>query len=228
MASLVDSLSQALMSPDTIDHLSRLGGVDSAQATRGLEVVGPIVLGSLARKSETTGGMDAIMRMLPDDAGGHLIDAVRAAGQRFNVAETANLLTGVLGPGVSTMGKALTSRLGFDVRPLMASATPALLALIGKTAKDQHLTSVDIARMLQAERSAVVASESPELNSLRTAALAVKAKSPVDAQSFGVTLVSVGREVAAASKEGGFLGIGGTRVSAEEEHALAEVAAAVS
>jgi hypothetical protein len=58
------------MSPDTIDYLSRLGGVDSAQATRGLEVVGPIVLGSLARKSETTGGMDAIMRMLPDDAGG--------------------------------------------------------------------------------------------------------------------------------------------------------------
>jgi hypothetical protein len=34
--------------------------------------------------------------------------------------------------------------------------------------------------------------------------------------------------VAEASKEGGFLGIGGTRVSKEEEQAIADIAVAVA
>jgi hypothetical protein len=63
---------------------------------------------------------------------------------------------------------------------------------------------------------------------LREASAAVKAKSPVDAQSFSDALVTVSRKVAEASKEGGFLGIGGTRVSQQEEHAIAEVGAALA
>ena len=66
------------------------------------------------------------------------------------------------------------------------------------------------------------------LEVVQTATRAVKAKSPADARSFGDTLVALSRSVAEASKEGGFLGIGGTRVSTEEEHALREIAAAIA
>jgi hypothetical protein len=40
--------------------------------------------------------------------------------------------------------------------------------------------------------------------------------------------VAVSRQVAEATKEGGFLGIGGTRVSEEEHQAIAEITAAVA
>jgi hypothetical protein len=40
--------------------------------------------------------------------------------------------------------------------------------------------------------------------------------------------VAVSRKVAEASKEGGFLGIGGTRVSQQEEQAIGEITAALA
>ena len=66
------------------------------------------------------------------------------------------------------------------------------------------------------------------LGIVRAAAAAVKSKSPADGPSFAETLVALSRQIAEASKEGGFLGIGGTRVSTEEEHAIAEIASAVA
>jgi hypothetical protein len=40
--------------------------------------------------------------------------------------------------------------------------------------------------------------------------------------------VAISKKVAEASKEGGILGIGGTRVSKEEEQAIAEISSAVA
>lgn len=62
---------------------------------------------------------------------------------------------------------------------------------------------------------------------LHSAAATVRAKSPIDAKSFGDALVVLSRKVAEASKEGGFLGFGGTLVSKEEEQAIAEIATAL-
>ena len=54
------------------------------------------------------------------------------------------------------------------------------------------------------------------------------AKSTADeAAGYKAWVIGLGRKVAEASKEGGFLGIGGTRVSTEEEATLSEAAAAL-
>ena len=50
---------------------------------------------------------------------------------------------------------------------------------------------------------------------------------PEEADGYKQWVVGLGRKVAEASKEGGFLGIGGTRVSAEEQATLSETAAAL-
>ena len=55
----------------------------------------------------------------------------------------------------------------------------------------------------------------------------VKAKSPADAQEFRTWLMSIARKAAEAAKEGGFLGIGGTQVSASEQAALAQLGTAL-
>jgi uncharacterized protein DUF937 len=332
MTSLLGSFTQA-MTPDMVGQLSKAIGLDPSQAQKGLDVVGPLVLGSLARKSQSVSGMDSIMRLLPEDTGPGLLGRLLgAAAPQVPTAASASLLTSVLGPGVSTIGKALSGRLGFDVAPLIAAAAPAILGMIRSTAKENKLNSADIASLLQQEHKTTMAAAKPEVQAVlneayqlgdsaeklkasftddewskirssplavtlyvvtaspsgisglskellaagvamktivqdalptslvdvafgsfegklelgkedgldekaprtstlgivRTAAGAVKAKSPADARSFGETLVALSRSVAEASKEGGFLGIGGTRVSAEEEHAIAEISAAVA
>ena len=58
---------------------------------------------------------------------------------------------------------------------------------------------------------------------IKTAVGALQAKSPTEAESYKAWLASVAAKVSQASKEGGFLGIGGTRVSTDEEAALKQL-----
>ncbi|HKF66674.1 MAG TPA: hypothetical protein VKB36_09100, partial [Vicinamibacterales bacterium] len=60
-------------------------------------------------------------------------------------------------------------------------------------------------------------------STIRNAVDAVERHSPAEAQPYKMWLAAVARKVAEASKEGGFLGIGGTLVSAKEEEALKEL-----
>jgi hypothetical protein len=55
---------------------------------------------------------------------------------------------------------------------------------------------------------------------------AVKANTPSEAKSFGNLLVDIAVKTAEASKEGGFLGIGGTRVTKEEQAAIDDIKSA--
>jgi hypothetical protein len=65
------------------------------------------------------------------------------------------------------------------------------------------------------------------LDICKRAAAIADAKAGAEAAEFKSWLVSISQRVAEASKEGGFLGIGGTRVSAEESAAIKEVAGAM-
>jgi hypothetical protein len=332
VATLLDSLTQSL-SPGILGSLSQAVGASGSDAQKGLDVVGPLVLGSLARKSQTTGGLDSIMGLLSSDAGGGLLDKIGSLVGRPGASATASMLGGVLGPGASSIGKVLAGRLGFNPMPLISAAAPMLLGMIGKMAKEASLDSAGVARLLQEENKATMSTAKPEVqaalteafaagekaetlrasysdddwrrirlaptavtfyiasaspsgvkgltqevvaagstvativkdapaNSLvdiafsgfegkleldqdkdpfagqdprvvalaavKSAVAAVKSKSPGDATSFGQTLIALSRSVAEASKEGGFLGFGGTTVSKEEEQAIAEITSAVA
>ena len=62
------------------------------------------------------------------------------------------------------------------------------------------------------------------LEACRQAAAVVEKKAkPDEAQAFKQWLVSVSQKVAEAAKEGGFLGLGGTRVSEQETSALKDL-----
>jgi len=60
---------------------------------------------------------------------------------------------------------------------------------------------------------------------IKAAVAALLAKSPTEAEGYKTWLSSVAAKVSQASKEGGFLGIGGTQVSADEQAALDQLAA---
>ena len=62
---------------------------------------------------------------------------------------------------------------------------------------------------------------------VKAGAAAVAAKSPAEVQAYKDTILSVAKASAEASKEGGFLGIGGTLVSKDEQAALDAIKAAL-
>ncbi len=62
------------------------------------------------------------------------------------------------------------------------------------------------------------------IGAIKTAVSAVQSKSPGEVEGYKTWLASVAGKVAQASKEGGFLGIGGTLVSSDEQEALNQLA----
>lgn len=66
------------------------------------------------------------------------------------------------------------------------------------------------------------------LDTIKAAAVAVKAKTPAEYDGFAASLKNLASAVANASKEGGFLGFGGKTVSKEEQQALDEINAALA
>ena len=65
------------------------------------------------------------------------------------------------------------------------------------------------------------------LANLREVSAILDAKAPADASSFKAWLSGISQKVAAASKEGGFLGIGGVQVSEAENATLGDIAKAL-
>jgi hypothetical protein len=66
------------------------------------------------------------------------------------------------------------------------------------------------------------------LDIVASGAKAVAARSPLEAAAYKDTILKVAQATAEASKDGGFLGIGGTLVSADEQSALDAIKAALA
>ena len=65
------------------------------------------------------------------------------------------------------------------------------------------------------------------LTNLREVSAVLNAKAPQDAAGFKAWLQAIGQNVAEASSEGGFLGIGGVQVSEAEKASLADISKAL-
>jgi hypothetical protein len=65
------------------------------------------------------------------------------------------------------------------------------------------------------------------LDRVRAAAAVVAQKSPAEAEEYKRWLVSLANKTAEAAKEGGFLGVGGTKVTESESQAVRDLASAL-
>jgi hypothetical protein len=70
-------------------------------------------------------------------------------------------------------------------------------------------------------------SKESAINSIKEGLGIISQKSPSDVRAYRELILQVSQKVAEASKEGGFLGIGGTLVSKEEEQTIAEIRSAL-
>jgi len=319
MSSFLDSLTQAFTTPEVNTAVSKHTGLDSATITKGLAVVGPLVLGAMVRRASTPSGLDGFNRTLPADGGaglGNIAGMFTGGGSGLSAA-----LNGIFGSGMSASARTLDRKLGFKASSLIPIVLPVALALLARKKTAEKLEPGVLAKSLKEEHDAVVAkggetvvlarsaleagAKAAELRSrftpdqwtrirlapgaaarlvmlaspsgaiglvkeacavvaaideaasaadpasllaqeydtditreevtvlgkdrtttltvLKDAVTAVSQKSPSDLPTFAQFVHGVAFKVAEETKEGGFLGIGGTKVSKEEQAVLDEI-----
>ena len=323
MTGILDTFT-SLVTSDLAGKAGRALGVDQSLVSKGFNSIGPVILGSLARTTATPAGATSVFGKLPQDAGGGgllsgLTDLLGAGAPQLGGGS-------FFGAGTNAIAQTISSKLGFNVRPLLNLAVPMLLGVITKSAKSQNLNAQGLADMFRTENDAFmknpanketatlvhsalvagdkanalrdmfdeaqwqkvrsgpvtalyhVATASPSgpiglmkeftaatdavseatkaapatsligtvfgdglareqftvlekqhpapkalMDDLHESVTLIASKSPADAQAYREVVLNAARRVAEASKEGGFLGIGGTRVSEAEQRALDDI-----
>lgn len=153
MASILESLTSSL-TPDITNRIGSAAGVAPNLVTKGLGVVGPLVLGLAAKSSSQPGGLQNLLKLVPTG-----LDASPAGFGDFlkgvtDVKASTGLTNGVFGAGVGAISRSLTRTLGFDVSGLLRIGGPLVLAAIAKRMKESKLDDVATGKLLQDESKA--------------------------------------------------------------------------
>lgn len=115
--------------------------------------------------------------------------------------------------GAKTMAEAFKTNSGLELFAALAAdrsipGMPDPKAMLGEGSREQQMHNLKNA-VLERAKSAV--------------ALVASKATPAEAEAYKAMLVRVAEQAADASKEGGFLGFGGVRVSEKEKAFIAEV-----
>ncbi len=152
--------------------------------------------------------------------------------EEWKTLMTAPMLVGFAVVGASPSGPVGTvkemasmSRSVFEAGR-QASVAPLLAALTGDL--QAHAEAVVKGREQDTERIAPSEARMKALDACkRTASILAQKATDEEADSIKGFLVSMAEKVSEASKEGGFLGFGGTQVSAAERAAVSDIATAL-
>jgi hypothetical protein len=111
------------------------------------------------------------------------------------------------------------------------AASKAMVDAAGHAPPDSLLAAAlgsGLTPEIASQVKALASSKDDMIALIKAGAAAVAAKSPAEVQSYKATILAVAQATAEASKEGGFLGIGGTLVSKDEQAALDAIKAALA
>jgi hypothetical protein len=146
-----------------------------------------------------------------------LLESVMMAGIAVTAAEPSGLW-GLLKEGFAS-GNAL-------MKAKMDPGTNELIkAVVADFSQAPSATRDDLKQKLSGSKPAEIKANCIE--TLRQAGAVLDAKAPGDAAAFKGWLREISQHVAEASKEGGFLGIGGVPVSEAEKATLTEISSAL-
>lgn len=144
-----------------------------------------------------------------------LLEGVMLAGTAVTAADPSGLW-GMLKEGMANAGALSDVWKGKTDNPLIKDIAEEFKSSEGRGAAQDRLS----ARFKGAERDEILGRATAALGEV---ARLIETKAPDDAREFKQFLKSIAERVAEASKEGGFLGFGGERVSAAEQSALDEI-----
>jgi hypothetical protein len=212
-----------------------------------LGLVGPAALGAVAKLVKADGldaaklgatlkaQSEAFMGDPANRAAATLVTAAHEAGDQAKsviAAFGADWSKVIAGPAAALAAVASADLSGPVGSIKEARAAADALALIARQAAPGSVLASAFGAGLTTEMLGTMKQLAPSRDGLidlmRTGAAAVAAKSPADAAAYKDALLAVAKATAEASKDGGFLGIGGKLVSDDEQRALDAIKAALA
>jgi hypothetical protein len=208
-----------------------------------LAMAAPFVIGQLSQRiSAQKLDKDRLVKLLrdehtalagrDDDATAGLVRKALDAGRdaavtkaKYLPSQWNDIRLGAAAVAVRVMG---ASPSGFVGAAKEVAALSKTLAASRKDASPTSILNLAFETELGADDFKKLPEGGPALVGVAQRAMqAIATNSPADVLPYGRLLVDAATCVAKASKEGGFLGIGGTRVSEQEQEAIDEIRAAV-
>lgn len=176
--SLLGQLSE-LATPQVLDQVSKMTGVDTSLLSKGLGAAGATTLGSMANMAGTNEGMSSLFDMVSKaggdagrggaSGGGGLLDSFLGGGGDTNPL-IGNLMSSVLGggdakaatgitdslmgSGINAISGTLSKSLGFNIAPMLTMVAPALLGMVTKAVQGNGLDANSLASMLTDQNKA--------------------------------------------------------------------------
>jgi hypothetical protein len=148
-----------------------------------------------------------------------ILESVMLAGMAVSAAEPSGLW-GLLKEGVASSSALAAAKSDSGSSELIKAVVAEYETSEGRSSVQEALRK----RFAGAKPADVV---QRSLENLREASAILAAKAPGDAPGFKAWLNSISEKVAEASSEGGFLGIGGVKVSDKEKATLADISTAL-
>ena len=148
-----------------------------------------------------------------------LLESVMMAGIAVSAAEPSGLW-GLLKESFASGSALISAKTDAAANPLIKAVAADFETSGGRSSARDGLSE-----QLKGKKPAEIKSKCIE--TLRQAGALVDAKAPGDSVAFKGWLRQISQHVAEASKEGGFLGIGGVQVSDAEKATLTEIATAL-
>lgn len=156
--SLMEMLSQVAGGDDTVRQISQQLGVDEGSAQKAISSAIPVLVGALARNTNSANGAEALGRALDRDHDGGILDNLQGFLGGGDTSMGDGILGHVLGQrrsavenGVGKMSGMSSSQVG----KLLAMLAPLVMGALGRQKRQAGIDSRDLAGMLNKERVAI-------------------------------------------------------------------------
>jgi len=148
-----------------------------------------------------------------------VLESIMLAGMAVSAADPSGLW--------GTVKEALASKSALAASKRDADSNELIKAVIADLETKEGRSAIQNAlrKLVAGAKPADIVHRS--LDNLRQVSAILETKAPHDAESFKALLRDISQKVAEASTEGGFLGLGGVRVSDAEKATLADIAKAL-
>jgi len=146
-----------------------------------------------------------------------VLESIMLAGMAVSAADPSGLL--------GTVKEALASKSALAASKREAGSNELINAVIADLETKEGRSAIQNACKHVGAKPADIVHHS--LDNLRQVSAILDTKAPHDAVAFKAFLCGISQKVAEAATEGGFLGLGGVRVSDAEKATLADIAKAL-
>lgn len=146
---LQDLLSQ--LDPATVGQIANQLGVDEGTAQNGIQAALPLLLGGLARNTQTDEGAQALSTALENDHRGDVLNDLMGAVGGFQNGPGAAILGHVFGGQQQNVGDAVGQAMGTNSgngAALLQMLAPIVLGYLGQRQQNQGLGAGDLAGLL--------------------------------------------------------------------------------